>query len=70
MEMRFYIKVLSKVVLLEGVPTKVMRVSKKCDLVPVVFYACILPQPYVYLLNDKSMYYLNTLKHVSNLKKQ
>jgi hypothetical protein len=60
---RFCIHVLSDVVLLEGVPTRVTRVSN--NVIPLVFPMCILPLPQFYPLNDRSLCYLKMLEHVS-----
>jgi hypothetical protein len=50
---KFHVQVLSDVILLEGVPTRVTRVSNKVK--PCVVPMCILPQPHFYLLNDRSL---------------
>jgi hypothetical protein len=47
------VQVLSDVVLLEGVPTRVTRVSNQVK--PLVVPVCMLPQPQVYPLNDRSL---------------
>jgi hypothetical protein len=63
MEVRFYIQVFLDAITLEGVPTSTTRVSNK--VIPTI---CILSQPHFYPLNDKYLFYLNTLQYVSSLK--
>jgi hypothetical protein len=53
-------------ILLKEVVTWVTRISNK--VIPLVFLICILLQLQFYLLNDKSLCYLNMSKYMSSLK--
>ena len=52
-------------ILLKWVSTEVTRVHNNMVQVPLYFSICMLPQPQVYLLNDRYLYYLKTSEHVS-----
>jgi hypothetical protein len=63
---RFNIQVVYDVILLEGVQTRVKRVSN--NVTPLVFPTCIIHRSQFYPSNDRSLCYLKTLEHVSSLK--
>jgi hypothetical protein len=50
------IQVLSDVLPLEGVPTRVTRVDNRCALKYHLYFLCVTPRPAVYVCNDISLY--------------